>query len=218
MASHLLVALVGLVKIGSYTIGLPPYIDRMLFPQTVKASAGVETKDARRASRPPDASTADFGVSAGVPIIEREYQIAPNTALNLFLVGTALALLDVNLCRRRRPSEWLALAAGLIALLALVGYAYGVRPLFGVGWFNPMALNTAVAAAALAVGILCARPDQGLMTEITSEYSGGRMARRLLPAAVCIPVFLGWIELRVKGSRANRPACIECSALRCWCY
>ncbi len=34
------------------------------------------------------------------------------------------------------------------------------------------------------------------MTAITSESSGGRMARQLLPAAILVPVFLGWLQLR----------------------
>jgi PAS domain S-box-containing protein len=190
-----LVALVGLAKIASYSLGLPPYVDRLLFPESVKA---VPTHLERSPDQPAalDGAGAEFGANARVADDQRVSPIALNTALSLLLIGTALALLDVNIRRRHRPSEWLALAAGLIALLALVGYAYGVKPLFGVGWFNPMALNTAVACGALCAGILCARPDQGLMTEVTSEYSGGRMARRLLPAAVCIPVFLGWLELQ----------------------
>ena len=64
-----------------------------------------------------------------------------------------------------------------------------------------MALNTAVACALLSVGILCARPDRGLMTAITSESSGGRMARQLLPAAILVPVFLGWLQLRGEALR-----------------
>jgi two-component system, sensor histidine kinase and response regulator len=128
-------------------------------------------------------------------------QIAPNTAAALLLVGTALAVLDLNVWRRLWPSEWLALAAGLISLLALVGYAYGVESLQGIQLFLPMALNTAVACALLSVGILCARPDRGLMTAITSESSGGRMARQLLPAAILVPVFLGWLQLRGEALR-----------------
>ena len=191
----LLIALLGLAKIASYSLGLPPHIDRLLFPESVKAVPASQDRP-RDEPAARDSASAEFGTNARVTDAQRGNLIALNTALSLLLIGTALALLDVNLRRRYRPSEWLALAAGLIALLALVGYAYGVRPLFGVGWFNPMALNTAVACGALCVGILSARPDQGLMTEITSEYSGGRMARRLLPAAVCIPVFLGWLELQ----------------------
>ena len=65
--------------------------------------------------------------------------------------------------RRRglRPAQFLALAAGLIALLALIGYAYSATALMGVKQFIPMALNTAIAFAILSVGILCARPIAG---------------------------------------------------------
>ncbi|HKD37835.1 MAG TPA: histidine kinase dimerization/phospho-acceptor domain-containing protein, partial [Pirellulales bacterium] len=191
------VALVGLLKIVSYTVGIPPYIDRILFPEEVK-SAPTPWKQQANASI--NGASSDSGSDKGGRASDdgAGNQIAPNTALTLLLLGVALAMLDVNLWSGRRPSEWMALVAGLVALLALVGYAYGVKPLFGVGWLNPMALNTAAASAAIAIGILCARPDQGLMRAITSEYSGGRMARRLLPAAVCIPVLLGWIELQVE--------------------
>ena len=86
-----------------------------------------------------------------------------------------------------RPAQLLALAAGLIALLALIGYAYSAAALAGVEQFIPMALNTAIAFALLSVGILCARPDRGLMAVVTSAGAGGVMARRLLPAAILIP-------------------------------
>ncbi len=123
-------------------------------------------------------------------------QIAPNTATVLCLIGIGLFVLDMSVGGRMWPSEWLSLAAGLISLLALVGYAYQVRTFQGTQLFLPMALNTAVACGALSMGILCARPERGLMTAITSEYSGGRMARQLLTAAILIPVLLGWLQLR----------------------
>src|SRR5262249_47299241 len=69
--------------------------------------------------------------------------------------------------------------------------------LYGIGPFIPMALNTAVAFLLLGLGILCARPDQGLMACITSAEAGGAMARRLLPAAIAIPAVLGWLHLWV---------------------
>ncbi len=176
-----IVALIGVAKLVIYVLNLPPLVDRLLFPESVKA-----------ANTPWDAG-------------HQGNQIAPNTAIEMLFLGAALALLNVTVRGRHRPSEWLALGAGLIALLALVGYAYGVESLIGIGWFNPMALNTAVACGALSIGILSARPDQGLMTAITSEYSGGRMARRLLPAAVFIPVMLGWMELRMEALQGETP-------------
>ena len=128
-------------------------------------------------------------------------QIAPNTAFNLFFLGAALALLDVKTHRGGRPSEWFALAASLVSLLALVGYAYGAQSLFGVGRLIPMALNTAVGCAVLCAGTLAARSDQGALAVVTANLAGGRMARRLLPAAFGIPIVLGW--LRLEGQAAG---------------
>src|ERR1700676_3305874 len=128
-------------------------------------------------------------------------QIAPNTAFVLLIIGAALLLLDVRTRRAHWPSQWFTLAASLIALFALVGYAYGATSLFGVGGYIPMALNTAVATALLCLGIFFARPDRGLMAAITANLAGGQMARRLLPAAIGIPVVLGW--LRTEGQAAG---------------
>ena len=49
----------------------------------------------------------------------------------------------------------------LIALLAIIGYAYSALPLAGIEQFIPMALNTAVAFGLISGGILCARPTAG---------------------------------------------------------
>ncbi|WP_254053760.1 PAS domain S-box protein [Singulisphaera sp. GP187] len=122
-------------------------------------------------------------------------RMAPNTAVGFVFIGLALALLDVKLFRRGiRPAPVLALTGGLIALLTLIGYAFRVTSLIGVQEHIPMALNTAIAFALLSAGILCARPDQGMMAVISSRGAGGAMARRLLPAAILIPAVVGWLR------------------------
>ncbi|HEU5115722.1 MAG TPA: ATP-binding protein, partial [Isosphaeraceae bacterium] len=119
-------------------------------------------------------------------------RMAPNTAVGLMLVGLSLVSIDT---RRRRGiwvSQALALGAGLIALLTFIGYAFRAVSLTGVARFIPMALNTALAFGFLCSGILAARRRHGLMAVVFSEGAGGVMARRLLPAALLIPVILGW--------------------------
>jgi signal transduction histidine kinase/DNA-binding response OmpR family regulator len=128
-------------------------------------------------------------------------RIAPNTGLNFVLVGAALGLLDWEVRRRYRPAQVLALVPTAIALTSLLGYVYEVGELYGVAHYIPMALPTAVGFLALGVGILCARPDRGLMAVVTTEEAGGALARRLLPAAILIPAVLGW--LRLVGERAG---------------
>ena len=125
---------------------------------------------------------------------ETPNRMAPNTAACFLFCGLALLLLDTKLRRNYRPAEVLALASALVALVAIIGYSYSALSLIAIQSFIPMALNTAAAFALVSVGILCARPAEGLMATISSTGAGGVMARHLLPAAILIPAFVGWLR------------------------
>jgi len=126
-----------------------------------------------------------------------------NTALNFLLLGSAVALLTYPKSDRRSwYSQILTLMAGVVSLEALIGYAYDVKILYcfyPTG--TPMALHTVLLFSVLCFGILWARVDQGFMQVITSKTYGGLLARRLLMAAIAVPVLLGW--LIVQGQRAG---------------
>jgi PAS domain S-box-containing protein len=62
-----------------------------------------------------------------------------------------------------------------------------------------MAANTALGFLLLATGVLCARPRQGLPALFLGRGAGAVLARRLLPAALMVPLVLGW--LRVLGEK-----------------
>ena len=128
-------------------------------------------------------------------------RMAPNTALNLLLLAIALLLIDRPIGRVHWPSQFLALITAMVSLLALMGYAYGVRSFYGIGSYIPMALHTALTFFIAAIGILCGRPEKGIMTVIASNSSGGAMMRRLLPAVILMPAILGW--MRAAGQRAR---------------
>lgn len=128
-------------------------------------------------------------------------RMAPNTAAAFLLSG--LGLLPLRSSRRRvvLTTQLLVLLVLAIAMVTLSGYAYSAGSLARVRDFIPMALHTAAGFVALSVGILCARPRAGLLAEVSAQESGGRMARQLLPAVVCVPLLLGWF--RVHGERAG---------------
>jgi signal transduction histidine kinase/ActR/RegA family two-component response regulator/HPt (histidine-containing phosphotransfer) domain-containing protein len=132
-------------------------------------------------------------------------RMAPNTAAAFLLAGLSLLLLG----RRGPAAAWaaqlLAAGAGLVALLAVVGYAYNVLPLTGVQQYIPMALNTALALALTSAGILSARPQDGPMAVVSSPGAGGALARRLLPAAVVVPALAGWARWVAQGTEALQP-------------
>jgi PAS domain S-box-containing protein len=120
--------------------------------------------------------------------------MAPNTAAALLMVGLALMAVGAKSRATLVAAQSLALIAGLIALLGILGYAYTALALVGIKQYIPMALNTALALAVLSLGVLYARPDRGLMAVVTSERAGGVLARRLLPAVIVIPAVVGWLR------------------------
>lgn len=138
--------------------------------------------------------TAQLGSDGPLP-----NRMAPNTALMLALLGLGLLLLDTTTPRNRRPAEWLALVVMLMSLLAIFGYAYEVPQMYGVAAYIPMALHTALVAWVLALGLLCARPREGVMKLVMGQGLGGAQVRRLLPAMVLVLFVLGW--LRLEGER-----------------
>jgi len=126
-------------------------------------------------------------------------RMSPLTAANFAMLGAALLLLDRP--RARRLVDVLCVTALLCSGLVIAGYVYRV-PVFFAVWANlAVALHTAVGVGLLALGILFARPDRGLLGIATSDGAGGLMARRLLPAAILLSPALGWLCLL--GERAG---------------
>lgn len=123
-------------------------------------------------------------------------RMAPNTAVNFVLLGFALLLMDVSTSRGNRPTELLAATAGLVSVLAILGYAYHVDAMYGISRYIPMALHTAVAFLLLAIGVLCARAREGWMALVTAQGPGGTMVRRLLPALLAMLATIGWLRVK----------------------
>ncbi len=128
-------------------------------------------------------------------------RMAPATALSFVLLGAAFLLADVGPRDERWPAQWLVVAAGVISLVATLGYAYGVTSLYAVRAYASMALHAALAFLLLASGFLCAQPNRGLVRWARGDNPGGVLIRRLLSAAVLVPVILG--GLRLWGERAG---------------
>jgi signal transduction histidine kinase len=161
-----LILAIGAIKLIGYITHIDLPIDRLLFPQQVR-----------------------FDPAANAPS-----RMAPNTALNCVLVGLSLILLDSKI-KKWRPAQYLAIASLLISLTAILGYAYRARPLYGVGAYIPMALHTAAGFLLMSLSILAIRPNRGVMSVIASDSDAGAIARRLLPIAILMPAFLGFLWL-----------------------
>lgn len=167
-----IVSLIGLLTLFQYLSGLNLGIDQLFFKE-------------------PEGT-----VSTTIP-----GRMAPNTALNFLLIGLGLLFCDWKTRKGHYPTQFLIIPACIIALLGLLGYAYGVTELKGLLHYTPMAINTAVAFIFLCFATLFARPETGLIAIFVNSKSGGFLARRLLPIAIILPITLGWIGLL--GERAG---------------
>ncbi|HEY6562329.1 MAG TPA: PAS domain S-box protein [Polyangiaceae bacterium] len=117
---------------------------------------------------------------------------SPPTALSLALLAGAVLVFD-RAPARARPAEWLVLLAGLTALTGLMGFVFGVGPLYRLtrAPVIGVALPTAVSLLFIAVGLLFERPSAGVMRVATAAGPGGVLLRRLALPAMLFPVLLG---------------------------
>ncbi len=127
-------------------------------------------------------------------------RIATNSAICFALAGFALITMD----RRSRNVRMASRAAGMlglsVGLLALIGYLYGTRPLYAIDKAAGMALLTAIGMTTLATGIVFARPRRGAISLVVSDDAGGLLFRQMLPTAVIVTVFLGWLWIRMRAA------------------
>jgi PAS domain S-box-containing protein len=98
-------------------------------------------------------------------------------------------------------SQLLVMVVGLLFVPVIAGYVYGVP--YDVELLGHMAvpLPTAVTSIVLAVGVLFAHPERGVVALARSPGPGGIATRLLLPIAVVAPLALGWLTLA--GERAG---------------
>src|ERR1017187_1843149 len=123
-------------------------------------------------------------------------RMAVITALGFFALAAALLTLDL----RWAPwtSDGLALLPGVLAMVSLTGYSYGVRSLSWIGIYKGMAFHAALGFLVLTVGVLFVHA-RGLSRLLVSDTAGGVLARRILPVALLAPLLLGW--LRIEGEQ-----------------
>ncbi|MDT3672477.1 MAG: EAL domain-containing protein [Aromatoleum sp.] len=124
-------------------------------------------------------------------------RMAAATAVAFVFFGAALLMLDLP--RLRFAPQAAALGGGLIGVLAILGYAYDVYALYGLGLYSTVAFPTAIGLVLLHLGVFFVRPRSGMMVTVISDTLGGMMARRLLPVAFIAPFLIGWG--RVLGER-----------------
>ncbi len=146
----------------------------------------------------------DFGIDqlifrAGpedLPGSVRPGLMSPVTGIGFWLLGIAITLLN-------SPRRWvhylLQLVAGVVAVVSVFGTLdYVLDPRRTHTYVAP---TTALALFLFSFAVILSRTEWGFGALATSVASGGELVRRLLPAAILIPIAIGW--LRWKGELAG---------------
>jgi diguanylate cyclase (GGDEF)-like protein len=123
----------------------------------------------------------------------RPSRIAPNAALCMVLMSVAFLLIRSTVRPARVAAQSLSLATILLSGFALVGHLYGVAALYTMPQFFPMAAHTAVCFIALGAHALIDTSDFGFAGMLADKGPAGGMMRRLLPAAILLPIGFGWL-------------------------
>ncbi|MGB8169304.1 MAG: hypothetical protein WCF18_17530, partial [Chthoniobacteraceae bacterium] len=163
-ACGVIIAAVGLFTFGEHMNWWPPWLDQALFTESV-AEAGRSFPG----------------------------RMNPVSTLNFMLLGLAALWLDAPPRRGAWPAQLCAVAVIINTFLVFLAYFYGLEIPLGLEIYISIALHTAIAFLLLAIAILLARPNRGMMAVFLAENIGGVVARRLLPAALFLPAIFGWL-------------------------
>lgn len=127
-------------------------------------------------------------------------RMSPMAAMNLLLLGLAVGLMAGERSRRAIWSaQVLALIAALSAFVALMGYLYGMQALKVAVFFTSTSIHTTLFSLWLSVGVMCARPAEGLMALFNAGTAGGALLRRLFLPVTLLPIATHWLE--IEGER-----------------
>jgi PAS domain S-box-containing protein len=114
------------------------------------------------------------------------------SALGFLLSSTSLLMLGARAPACCPARQALAIGVAVIGMVAVLGNLYGVEQLYHFAGYSSMALHTGISFVILAAGLLFAAPD-GLAAVLTRPGPGAQLVRRLLPAALLVPAFIGLV-------------------------
>ena len=124
---------------------------------------------------------------------------SPPTTLALTCLSAALLLSNLGATARVTLSQWLILGAALVAFTGLTGIILEAAPLYRLARTPVIGLSlpSAVSLLLTSMGLLLARPTDGVMRVAVSPGPGGVLLRRLVLPAIVAPVLIAFVVTRV---------------------
>ncbi len=112
-------------------------------------------------------------------------------AVCFLLTGVSLLMINTKGKRNENLSDLILLILISLSVFSILGYFFQVTLFYGLITYVPMAVHAAVCFLFLSLGIFLFKCDMGLMQNLTTTLAGSIAARRLIPAAILVPVLLG---------------------------
>jgi PAS domain S-box-containing protein len=122
---------------------------------------------------------------------------SPQGAAVVLLLGAAVFWLNDR--RKTVLSQGAAILALVVCVVGLNGYLYGIGDFYGINAKIGMSWPAMAAEVALALGVLCARPNNGLMRLVNRSDSAGLMCRIFIPTLAVVPFAVDWLRLLSEG-------------------
>lgn len=155
---------IGFLTIFEYLSGIDLFIDQILFKE-----------------------------APGAFLASHPNRMAFSATICLILAGLSALFMDYETKSGQMPGQYLMLLMGSVAIMALIGFAYGVSYLYKLPSFTGIAIYAAITFLFLFLGLLFARPDKGLMRVFNSDLLGSKNATRLLLPSILLTLILGWL-------------------------
>jgi PAS domain S-box-containing protein len=125
-------------------------------------------------------------------------RMAPLVCLNFVILGTSLFFLK----SRPRMAQMLASLGIFLALTGITSFLYyESKSTFGFLSYTQMPLLSSLTFLILSAGILCLRPEEGIMARFISKGPGGIIIRRLLFPLSVLLIIIGFAE--IMGEKAG---------------
>ena len=122
-------------------------------------------------------------------------RLAPITAINFLLVGSALLGDRLSSPQAKKVSQALLLTTWVVSFQAFIGYLAGVTYSFGSAYYTQIAVHTAALFIAISTGILLSRSDEGYISVLAGRTTAGAVGRKLLAAGVVVPPLVNLFQL-----------------------
>ncbi len=131
-----------------------------------------------------------LAASSGLP-----GRMAINTAAAFICIAISILVLPRDRRVNGVASQVASFGAVVLAFVALIGYAFGVRDFYSMQPIVGMALMSAIAFLILGLGLMFAQLNRGLPGLVADAGAAGVVARRLLPGTIILPFLFGMVRL-----------------------